>query len=266
MKDISVATVSWGSEMDRLREIIGLYLGISPDQVHESTEIGRRGIPGSIQRHRMYTKMVSEGFEIAQPSRIETYGDLLSDLEGELTNADSETDFPCQSGGGSQDVRPASHRREELRYSVGIDLEEIGNLPDVSEFSNHIFYIENFSASEISLAEATGDPRRRFAGLFSLKEAICKADNRFMHTPFKELEISYSDAGEPICKGFSLSSSYTELFAIGIAIRDTSIVKYRYSEERSVVALRVKIRMLRRVVFLAVCCIVLISVIAIILT
>lgn len=252
--------------MDPLREIVALYLDISPDEIHESTQIGSRGIPKSIRRHRMYAKIISEGYEIAQPSRIETFGDLLSDLQGELIAVDSETEIVDEGAVTSGDVRSASHKRGELQYSVGIDVEEIGNLPDATEYLNHLFYTENFSYSEISFALATSDPKRRLAGLFSLKEAICKADNRFIHIPFKDLEISHSEAGAPTYEGFSLSNSYTELFAIGIAIRTGSIDRDRCSEEKSsVVALRVKVRKLWRAVFVGTCCIAVISVMTLVL-
>jgi len=252
--------------MDPLKEIIAFYLEISPDDIHESTQIGHHGIPKSIRRHRMYAKIISEGFEITQPSRIETFGDLLSDLQGESIPVGSETDCVDEGAVVLEDTRSASHKRGALQHSVGIDVEEIDNLPDASEFLNHLFYTENFSPSEISTALTTSDPKRRLAGLFSLKEAICKADNRFLHIPFKDLEISHSEAGAPIYDGFALSNSYTELFVVGIAIPNLSIEKDRCLEDKSnVLALRIKVRMLQRAVFLSMCCIAVISVMALVL-
>ena len=252
--------------MDQLKEIIAFYLDISPAEIHDLTQIGRRGIPESIRRHRMYAKIISAGFEITQPSRIETFGDLLSDLQGELITVDSETDCVDEGTVILGGAHPASHKHGGLQHFVGIDVEEIGNLPDTSEFLNHLFYTENFSYSEISLALTTSDPKRRLAGLFSLKEAICKADNQFLHTPFRNLEISHSEAGIPTYDGFSLSNSYTELFVVGIAIRNGEIDKDRWSEEKnSVVTLRNKVRMLQRAVLLSMGCVAVISVMTVVL-
>ena len=252
--------------MDPLKEIVALYLDISPDEIHDSTQIGRRGIPGSIRRHRMYAKIISAGFEITQPSRIETFGDLLSDLQGELITVDSETDSVDDGSVILEGARPASPKHGELQHSVGIDIEEIGNLPDTSEFLNHSFYTDNFSYSEILLALTTSDPKRRLAGLFSLKEAICKADNQFIQTPFRKLEIAYSEAGSPTYNGFSLSNSYTELFVVGIAIRNGGIDRDRWSEEKnSVVALRNRVRVLQRALLFSVSWVAVISVMTLVL-
>lgn len=248
--------------MERLKEIVALYLGVSPDRIDESTSIGRGAIPGSVMRHRMYSKISAEGYEIVRPSQIETFGDLLSDLEREPTiNTPGSKSIRTNENIHIDDNEGSNY--ESSGIGIGIDIEEINNLPDTTDFRDHIFYIENFSPNEVTGALMASDPKRRFAGLFSLKEALCKANNQLLEVPFRGLEIEHSDAGQPFYSGFLLSNSYTEQLAIGIAIPNQLL--NRHSDDDDIVVLRTKFRALRRLVLLGMCCIITIFVMTIVL-
>ena len=102
---------------------------------------------------------------------------------------------------------------------VGIDIEDIMNMPVATDYREERFYTDNFTSKEISYCILQADPRASFAGKFSLKEAIIKADNSYKSVPFKEIEILNDSQGKPIFDGFALSISHTRNQSVAVAIK-----------------------------------------------
>jgi len=217
--------------MDKVKEIISVFLKESPENITEKTRIDKQVIPGSVLIHRMYSELRHHGFEVTDISSIVTFGDLQRSLSGKDKSKILE----------SVTITPPTSRAD-FSYDVdtgfiGIDMESSENLPSTNDFHSHQFYKDNFSKREIGYCSSKKDPRSCFSGRFAAKEAIVKADNTYRCKPFSELEIEISKNGRPIFRDFNLSISHNKLgdnsLSIAIAQKRSIICKYEKNSNTS---------------------------------
>ena len=170
--------------MEKAKEIISHFLKISPSDVVESTRIDNTAIDGSIFLLRMYSKLAQSGYIVQDPASLSTYGDFLQSLGKSPTLSDDEINGAAETGADED----ANNHFDNL-LSVGVDVEDVSNLPVSSDFIKEQFYIDNFSSEEIKYCESKKSPMKSFAALFSLKEAIVKSDNSFKEVKFNKINI-----------------------------------------------------------------------------
>ena len=199
---------------EQLKEIIGGFIHLSPDEIRESTPINRSVLKGSIVLHRMYAKLADAGIVVNNYQDIDNYGALLRRINGsEAVDGDNflvQQSIPFSGNGvlASQKVS-----------GIGIDIEEISALPRTHDFREHEFYIMNFSPSELAYCILKADPYASLAGLFAAKEAIVKADSRYRKAVFSSLEIDHLPDGKPVYPGFEISISHSPTAAVAVAVQ-----------------------------------------------
>jgi len=118
---------------------------------------------------------------------------------------------------------------------IGIDIVEVERIRKMLQDSNESFLIRCFTKNEIEYCRDKADKYQRFAGKFAAKEAVYKAMNLAWESPFawKEIDIRYSDTGEPTvhCTGrvqkqkdllkirnVKISISHCKQYAVAVAI------------------------------------------------
>lgn len=200
--------------MDKVKNIVATFLKVEPSEINEETLMDRTAIPGSVLIHRMYSTLSSEGFQVADKRSIRTYGDLIKTLGGA---SESLTDEVVEVKKETKEIVIDDNASPNI--DVGIDMEDIANMPVVTDYREEKFYTDNFSDKEISHCILQVNPLASFAGKFAAKEAVVKADNTYQSTSFNEIEILNNDAGKPVFKDFSISISHTETQAIAIAMK-----------------------------------------------
>lgn len=205
--------------MTKAKNIIATFLKIDSSEIDENTRIDSSVISGSVLIHRMYSVLSTEGYYVTNKDKIRTYGDFLKELnQGTTINNISEKNNKKEL------IKSNKSSSDLLDVQVGIDIEDIVNMPVVTDYREDRFYIDNFSSKEISYCILQADPRASFAGKFSLKEAIIKADNDYKSIPLMEIEILNDSLGKPIFNGFALSISHTTDKAIAVAIKGSSSI------------------------------------------
>ena len=102
---------------------------------------------------------------------------------------------------------------------IGVDIEHSDNLPDYYAGDEMRFFEDYFSPEEIVYALNKYNPQKHFTSLFSLKEAIVKADNKYKSIKFNQIIIHFGKMGIPHKDGFLLSVSYSGKMCISTAIR-----------------------------------------------
>lgn len=203
--------------MEKVKEIIGTFVDESPSSINNNTLIDRTALKSSILVHRMYAALAKEGYVVNNYLGIVNYGDLLGALRNDDTNHKSEIkDSIANLPVPTQDSQTGNS-------AIGIDIEMINKLPITTDYREDFFYLENFSVSEISHCLLAPSPRSSFAGLFSAKEAICKCDNTFRKSVFKNINIKHEENGKPFFNGFNISISYTDEYVVAVAFKDTKI-------------------------------------------
>lgn len=195
---------------DQVKDIISRYTKIPVDQINQHTLIGRTAVASSIVLHRMYAQLATDGFAAENYAGIKTYGDLLAALNKTSITALSTTAVPVY-----------QYSAQEQSNTIGIDIENISNMPPVNDFRLAEFYTMNFSPAEIAYCILQPDPYASFAGLFAAKEAIIKADNAYRSSPFNSIIIDHLPSGKPVYPGFRLSISHTNDLTIAVAVKNS---------------------------------------------
>jgi len=99
---------------------------------------------------------------------------------------------------------------------VGIDIQEINELPDSRDFWEDDFYKSKFTSEEIAYCVTKDNPKQSFSGLYSCKEALIKSDNNLN---WGSINILHNENGKPIFENYSISISHSGLYSIAIAFR-----------------------------------------------
>lgn len=196
---------------EKIKNIISGYIKIPVDQINAQTRIDRSAVANSILLHRMYASLQKEGIVIDNYLDTRTYGSLLEKLHGK-----QEPGVNVINGQGTfnyNDLEDAN-----LPASVGIDIEEIGSMPQVKDFREDKFYTMNFSSSEIAYCILQPNTLSSFAGLFAAKEAIVKADNTYKNWPFNAIIINHNPTGKPTHPNLKISISHAPSIVVAIAI------------------------------------------------
>jgi len=206
------------------KDIISQFLQVDANSITANTSINRQALKSSIFLHRMYGKLADAGFVVADYSNINSFGELLEKLEGKSQNQKVE-----EQQFNNLPVQQNNTKHQTPNSSIGIDIENIDNLPKTNDFRNEGFYTDNFGEKEIAYCILQPNAYASFAGLFAAKEAIVKANNQYNNTKYNQLVITHNSSGKPQFAGMNISISHTEKTAVAVAMpienNTTTIVK-----------------------------------------
>jgi phosphopantetheine--protein transferase-like protein len=114
---------------------------------------------------------------------------------------------------------------------IGIDIEDIGSLPEAADFREHPFYRDNFTPAEISYCVRQSNAAAAFCGTWAAKEAILKGSNAGPSLArLIDIEIVRDSFGRPTHPGFAISISHTPQTAVAMCMRITPPVAIRPAE------------------------------------
>lgn len=199
----------------QLKQTLSGFLKTDPASIHADTIIDRSALGNSILLHRMYARILADGFEVHNYNDIRTFGDLMSRINGK-GNAAAQI-INGSYGKEKADIKSRELNSDTSMLPIGIDIEAISNFDEAEDYREHPFYKNNFTPQEISYCLLQNNTRLSFAGLFAAKEAIVKADNAYQNRDFTAIEIEHDSKGKPYYKNFSISISHTNETAIAVA-------------------------------------------------
>jgi len=226
---------------ETIKNIVSGFINVPADQIGPSTPIDRPAFKSSILFHRMYARLAEAGVVIDNVGNMRVVNDLLTHTRSSATSAQSfgpavPSAGPAVPSAGtalsasghiatrSAVAAPAAMSSAGISSAagsgIGIDIEEIANLPKVADFRKDSFYTTNFTAAETSYCILQTDPYASFAGLFAAKEAMVKADNNFKGKFFNTIGIAHTGEGKPYYPGFELSIAHAGGVAIAVAVRE----------------------------------------------
>lgn len=200
---------------EKIKDIIAGFIRVPAGEISVDTVIDRTSVSSSITLHRMYAKLAEEGIVVEDYSSIKRFGTLLQKVKGDGNGSGSVSEIKNIVANGNFLLAG----NYEAGKSVGIDIEEVDNMPKTNDFRDNEFYKMNFSSSEIAYCILQPAPYASFAGLYAAKEAIVKADNSIKNRPFNTIVIDHEPEGKPVYPGFNLSVSHTNSIAIAIAVQ-----------------------------------------------
>ena len=86
---------------------------------------------------------------------------------------------------------------------VGIDIQEISELPDTKDFWEDEFYKSKFTPEEIAYCVIKENPKQSFAGIYSCKEALIKSNNNLN---WQNINIFHNENGKPFFLNYDIQN------------------------------------------------------------
>jgi holo-[acyl-carrier protein] synthase len=107
---------------------------------------------------------------------------------------------------------------------LGMDMQEIEDMPVAADFLTHEFYSSHFTPAEIATAVLRPNPRAHLCGIFCAKEAAKKSHSSLLNLRMTDFSVSHDKEGRPLLRlaenvtpelpfQFILSITHTRQFA-----------------------------------------------------
>jgi len=210
---IYASHVIWVIKMNenKIREIVSTFLKVDQSEIVKETMVDESVIQGSVLFTRMISLLKAEGLNIEDETSIHTFNDLL------VCNYSSLNSIP--EDGVIKEIEISDSKENNSSFPVGIDIQKIVDIPLAIDYREDPFIKGNFTKREISHCLIKVDPRASFSGIFSAKEAIKKANGKYLKKSFQDIEIMFDDNGKPYYKDFSLSISHSGEYSTAISIQ-----------------------------------------------
>jgi phosphopantetheine--protein transferase-like protein len=102
---------------------------------------------------------------------------------------------------------------------LGLDIEEVDNLPEALDYREHPFFQDNFTPAEVAYCIRQADVKASFCGTWAAKEAILKSGLvTSLSGRLREIEITRDRLGRPVFPQCSLSISHTARTAVAVCL------------------------------------------------
>ncbi|MGV2828590.1 4'-phosphopantetheinyl transferase superfamily protein [Myxosarcina sp. GI1(2024)] len=211
--------------MEKVVGIVANIAGKSPQQITPTTSLSSLGINSSIQILKVQSALERK-YQQKLPFLADSWTlERIAAQVGEATERNSAIASP--------EVRETARPKEinSSAISVGVDIEEVDNLPDTSNYRTHEFYQALFSLEEISYALLKNEPKQHLCGIFCAKEALKKAAPELVNLRMDEIVVTHQQ-GRPVITlsdraidlrfNFQLSISHTQNYSVAtvLAIRN----------------------------------------------
>ncbi len=102
---------------------------------------------------------------------------------------------------------------------IGIDIEDVENLPVADDYREHPFFQDNFTSAELAYCLRQVNVRASLCGTWAAKEALLKSGRVVADSGFlKKIEITRDAVGRPTFPQCSLSISHTPKTAVAVCV------------------------------------------------
>lgn len=165
---------------NQLRVLIAGILGADPDKVQRETSL--KSLDNSLGEAKLRSGLKRLNLQLPIRSRPITFGELYDLLSGTTP---------------SEQAAPMTFPALLTDLHVGLDVQEIGELPQSNDYWEDAFYQGHFDKSEIAYALIQPEPRIHFAGFWCAKEALRKCDRGFAHISPALTFVAHEDNGSP---------------------------------------------------------------------
>lgn len=205
--------------IEELRSVVSELMQVPADSITGATTLNGV-LATSLGRARLDAALRSR-FNFANQGvyTLKTFGELCQ-LSG-IAVADGYGSSPMAV---RKTVVPSIHGLQGDGVAIGVDLQSVNAMPEANDFWESEFYKQHFTKQEIAYALLQAEPRESFAGAWCAKEALRKADGRWMDVDWQQTELVHDANGRPMLRSgeaairCSLSLSHTNGFAMAAVV------------------------------------------------
>lgn len=201
-------------DTEKLKALVSDLMQVSVDTVSASTVFS--GILAtSLGRARLDAALRSRfGISNNGVYTVKTFGDLCRLLGGEAAGENTVSAAPR-----SQSISLLS-TADNTGIAIGIDIQSVDALPNATDYWEEEFYQQHFTRQEIAYALLQPNPRESFASAWCAKEALRKADARWLDIDWHQTELTHTSTGIPALNSGdqSISCSVSVSHTAGLAV------------------------------------------------
>jgi phosphopantetheine--protein transferase-like protein len=201
------------AEMQELKDIVADLMKVEASALDGGTVLA--GLLASSMGRARLDAVLRKRMGIADPAvyTVKTFGELarLTGLEAGGSAA------PAAAANPSLSTEATSGE-----IALGIDMQSLDAMPETADFWEEAFYQQHFTPQEVAYALLQANPRESLAAAWCAKEALRKADSRWIGVDWKLTEVTHDAQGRPSLKSGSnalphaVSLSHTGGFALAV--------------------------------------------------
>jgi phosphopantetheine--protein transferase-like protein len=199
--------------IEELRSVVGELMQVPGDSITGATILN--GVLGTSLGAALRSR-----FNIANQGvyTLKTFGELC-----QLSGVAADGNGPATVETRKIDA-PVIQALQGDGVAIGIDLQSVDALPVANDFWESEFYKQHFTKQEIAYALLQAEPRESFASAWCAKEALRKADGRWLDVDWQQTELFHDANGRPMLRSgeaaipCSLSLSHTSGFAMAAVL------------------------------------------------
>jgi phosphopantetheinyl transferase (holo-ACP synthase) len=178
--------------VDPLRKAVATMLMLERDQVGPETSLAR--LDTSLGGARLNLALKRLGLVLPAGASPSTFAELEAAVFGKSVRPASESK-PMSTLNANETIPHPIAGSNGLQ--VGLDVQDIGSLPETVDYWQHEFYTSKFGKTEIAYAEVQSQPRTHLAGFWCAKEALRKCDPSFFAADFSSTGVAHDLSGKP---------------------------------------------------------------------
>jgi len=212
-------------------QIIAKYARNNGDNIRGYHSLGSLGITASIGLSILRNKLEVECKRKLPPINVAMKIDeIVAIIEDEKYQITPE--YRNNGNNINEDVRPVDKMLlskdliNDNSIGLGIDMQEVEEMPVAIDYRTHEYYVSNFTPSEISTAMLRSNPRLHLCGLFCAKEAARKSHPELINRRMSDFQVSHDAQGKPLIEllqsnvpfEFTISITHTERLAAAMCI------------------------------------------------
>lgn len=199
---------------DTVPSVVARFFNVPESDLTDSFVLPPERLQGSISRRILHAALKRlAGADLPGVWKAVTFGELLGGATAEA---------PVAALSAAPVRKPGTGK---TAHTVGIDIEQIAQLPWSGDPANDSFYVENFTPAEMAYALRQSAPRQTLCGLWCAKEATLKCGPELATLRPVQIEILHDENGRPRLTvegadlGCEISISHAEGTAVAVCIR-----------------------------------------------
>jgi len=216
--------------LDNLLRIIAEISGKKTEEINPVSNLNTLKISSSIGILKLQSALEKRFKKKLKPLSLNMNAVMIAKQLGVKVNDDqlkAEKNIKAEKKSiKSYDV--GKYESNSFDIFLGVDIEEVENLPKAANFRTHEFYSSQFNDKELSYAMLMPDPYIHLCGMFCAKESLKKSAPDLIDLPFNEIIVSHNSAKRPFIGTihndinlkyqFKVSISHTEKYAMASVI------------------------------------------------
>jgi phosphopantetheine--protein transferase-like protein len=218
-------------DRDALKEVVSRLYRVAADDIGPEFSLEHPRFKGSAGRGLLAAAIKRHlGVYVRQAVTAATFAELQDAMFGSENDGAASAHDSARSGNGNvHEAARSPTGSEALRRSVpvpdlavGVDIEMIENLPEVSDFWTSDFYRTHFTSTEIAYCSRQAEPRMHFAARWCAKEALAKCDPGFLHIDPSTVQITLDGDGRPMLD--RIREDCTERLPYAVSVTHTAVL------------------------------------------